>query len=92
MTDELTINKVSHFKISEIDGEFVMIDSVNGVYYQLSDVGCRIFDILDSPSTVGELVKVITSEFDVDYLTCKKDTVDFIDQMIEVGAFCLESA
>lgn len=45
--------------------EAVLFDTARGRYFTLNDVGTRIWLQLERPSTLAELVAVVSSEYDV---------------------------
>ena len=62
--------------------ECVMMSIEAGRYYGLNAVGSRIWDLLESPRTVGQLCKQICEEFEVDEQTCEAAVVTFVDDLI----------
>lgn len=68
---------------SNIDGEIVMMSIENGEYYGLDEVGSRIWELLENPVTFEQLVNTLVEEFEVDVETCKADTLEFLNQMVE---------
>lgn len=47
-------------------GEVIILGLDDSVYYGLSGAGGRIWELLQAPHTVGEIVQAITTEFDAD--------------------------
>lgn len=45
--------------------EIVILGLRDGVYYGLSDVGARIWDLVQTRRTLNEIVGVLTEEYDV---------------------------
>ena len=70
---------------ADMDGETVMMDAETGKYYNLSEVGGRIWTLTENPLTWDELVQALTSEYDVDRTQCENDIKPFMDQMIQAG-------
>lgn len=63
--------------------ECVMMSIEAGSYYGLNAVGSRIWELLESPKTVGQLCRQICEEFDVDAQTCEAAVVIFVDDLIK---------
>lgn len=70
---------------ADMDGETVMMDAETGKYYNLSEVGGRIWTLTENPLTWDELVQSLTDEYDVDRTQCENDIKPFMDQMIQTG-------
>lgn len=68
-----------------MNGETVMMDADSGKYYNLGEVGGRIWELLDTPKTLEELVEDLTGEYDVSPEQCAKDIVPFIEKMLGAG-------
>lgn len=51
---------------ADLEGEAVILNLADGVYYGLDGVGARIWELLREPRTAADLRDVITAEYDVD--------------------------
>lgn len=70
---------------AQMNGETVMMDIDTGKYYNLGDVGGRIWDILEQPMTLGELVEKLVSEYNVSAEKCAADIKPFLEKMAAAG-------
>lgn len=70
---------------AEIGGEAVMMSIENGAYFGLNPVATRIWDLIEQPKAVSELVQSITEEFDVNNTQCEADVQEFVADMIKRG-------
>ncbi len=70
---------------SDMDGETVMMSVENSEYYSLSPVGTRIWEIVEKEITYKDLISKLMSEYSVDEKTCKTDTEEFINELINKG-------
>lgn len=68
---------------NEVDGELVMMSIENGEYYGLDEIGSRIWELIETPLSVKELVTKLTEEFEVTEEECLADTLDFISELNE---------
>ena len=75
---------------ANMDGEVVMMDIMSGKYYNLGTTGGAIWNLLESPKTLDELVNALTSKYDVDRATCKAQTEEFMKTGLEHGLFFME--
>ena len=70
---------------ADMNGATVMMDIETGKYYNIGDVGGRIWELLDSPMTLSELIDALTKEYSVSDEQCEKDTVPFLSSLLERG-------
>ena len=78
LTPETVIQRKPGLLFNEIDGEIVMLSIENSEYYGLDKTGSRIWELIEKPLTMKELVAKLMDEFDVDEERCWKETSDFI--------------
>ncbi|GMK41155.1 hypothetical protein PCCS19_42110 [Paenibacillus sp. CCS19] len=66
---------------SNMNGETVMFRIESGKYFNLGQIGGRIWSLIESPKTVDAIVSELTSEFDVSEEQCETQVVDFLAQL-----------
>lgn len=79
----------SGYVFREIAGEFLVVpvtpdDGVKGMMI-LNPVSALLWQMLQSEKTVDELIKGVTSEFDVSDEEVKGDILDFLAQLDNLG-------
>ena len=67
--------------VSDMDGEKVMLSVHNGKYYNLGEVGGLIWELLDHPKSVKELVDRLTEEYDVNPVECESQVRSFLEML-----------
>lgn len=70
---------------SVLNDELVMVDAMTGKYYGLGGTGPRLWELLEQPMTVGELVDRLVAEYAVDERLCREETVRYLQQLHEAG-------
>jgi len=65
-----------------LDGEIVMMSVEKGSYYGLDPVGGRIWELLESPKLVSEVVDELLNIYDVEPDVCLRDTLAFLESLI----------
>ena len=70
---------------AEMDGDLVMMSIENGEYYGIGGVGTRIWELLDQPTTIQQLVETIKTEFDIEEDRCRVDVLSFSEKLFELG-------
>lgn len=85
MTDTTILSRREGLMTADMNGSAVMMDIMTGKYYNLGQVGGRIWEILEEPMTVAALVKKLTDEYDVSAAQCRTDILPFLDTLLERG-------
>ncbi|OFX16416.1 MAG: hypothetical protein A2033_08195 [Bacteroidetes bacterium GWA2_31_9] len=64
---------------SSLDGEIVLMSLDNSSYYGLNYTASKIWSILENPKKIEEIVKILFSEYNVDYSLCEKETLQIVN-------------
>jgi len=83
--DSTVLKRKEEILSSDMDGETVMMSVENSEYYSLSPVGTRIWEIVEKEITYKDLISQLMSEYSIDINTCKSDTEEFINELINKG-------
>ena len=67
----------------DLGGETAMLEMKEGVYYGLNEIGTVIWELIQKPITIQEVVDKILEEYEVDEETCYGDVVELLEQMLE---------
>ena len=67
--------------VSDMDGEKVMLSVHNGKYYNLGEVGGLIWELLNEPKSVNDLVDKLIEEYDVSPAECESQVRSFLDML-----------
>jgi len=89
LTDRVQRNK--ELLSTDMDGETVMMSIDNGEYYGLDRIASRIWELIEEPLKVQRLVDILTEEYQVGKDECIKDTVEFLEQLLEKNLISLNS-
>lgn len=84
LSSDTIIQRNDSVIFSDIDDQVVMMDLDSGDYFELNTVGTRIWELLETPTTVNGLVKTLLSEFDIAEDVCRPETEDFIHKMLDL--------
>ena len=84
MTSTQTLIVVADgLEAANLDGETVLLDVNSGHYFGLNEVGSRIIELVEKPTTTNEVIQVMLKEYDVEANRLEQDVAAFIQQMIE---------
>ena len=70
---------------SDIDGEIVMMSVENGKYYGMDTIGTDIWQMMENPVKISDLIDTLVEKYDVDKSTCKSDVLLFLKDLNEDG-------
>lgn len=73
-----------------LEDEAVLLDPKSGTYYALNEVGSRVWDLAADHPTLGEVVRVLLAEYEVEAATLRGDLDALLDQLVEEGLLDVE--
>ena len=85
MTDTTGLSRRSGLMAADMNGSAVMMDIMTGKYYNLGQVGGRIWELLEEPMTLSALVEKLTAEYDVSADQCRADIIPFLQKLLDSG-------
>lgn len=71
----------SNLDAVDMDGEKVMMNLERGKYYGLNSIASRIWELIDKPQLVKNLIMGLLMEYDVDEKICEKNVLTFLEKM-----------
>lgn len=91
MNVDTVVRRRSDMAHSSMGGEVIILSEQTSRYLGLEGVGARIWELLDEPRTLGELVNTLGAEYDVEEHTLLSDLRGFIveleeKRLVEVGS------
>jgi len=88
-----TVISVAEDQISGdlLDGEVVILNMNDDVYYGLDQVGGRIWNLVQDPITFGEIIQTLLEEFDVEFQQCSEDVLALLKDMLSKGLIELQN-
>ncbi|MFP4025897.1 MAG: lasso peptide biosynthesis PqqD family chaperone [Thiohalospira sp.] len=83
LTEQTIIQRNPDILASDIDGEKVMMSIQQGEYYGLGKTGSFIWDHIEKPIAIHDLVGLITEKYDVSKEQCLQDILPFLNELAE---------
>jgi hypothetical protein len=74
-----------HVMFRELDGEAVLLNLQNEMYYGLDETGTRMWQVLITSDSVQEAMDQLLEEFDVSPETLEQDMADMITELKSHG-------
>lgn len=78
-------NQVSADLSPNTTGEVVILGLKDGMYFELNEVGARIWQLIQEPRTVRSVITALLEEYDVPREQCEADVLSMAGQMIRRG-------
>ncbi|HEX2537083.1 MAG TPA: PqqD family peptide modification chaperone [Pseudolabrys sp.] len=75
---------------AKVGDELVMMSAEKGNYVGLSEVGARIWDILETPSDLEAVCARLRQEYDVAPDVCRAEVEIFLNELVKHGAIALD--
>jgi Coenzyme PQQ synthesis protein D (PqqD) len=90
-TPEQIFTQVKGNIVSNMGGEKVMLSVQQGKYYNLGEIGGRIWDLIDGEISVQQLTIKLISEYDVDHSECEEQVLSFLEQLLKENLIEIDS-
>lgn len=89
ISNETLITQIQGNIVSDMDGEKVMLSINKGKYYNLGEIGGHIWELINEPLSIEQLVERLVEEYDVQKAECENQVKDFIkmlhkEELIEI--------
>jgi hypothetical protein len=70
---------------AQVGNEVVMMSIEAGAYFGVTDVGKRIWELVEQPTTVADLCARLVREYNVGAEECEAETLAFLDDLERQG-------
>ena len=77
---------------SKVDDEIVMMNIVGGTYFGLDTTGAIIWELLEEPLSLDQLIKPLVKKFEISQNQCENDCMDFFLHMLEKKILFIKQA
>ena len=67
---------------AEADKDLVMVSITNGSYYGVSDVGRDIWEAIEQPKKIVDLIDDLCTFYDIDEASCREQTLSFLETLL----------
>lgn len=92
MNNNTVLTRRAGIMTADMNGSTVMMDIETGKYYNLGEIGGYIWELLESPMKITILIDKLTKEFNVSREQCEKDTIPFLNSLVERGLLLIIQA
>jgi len=75
---------------AKVGDELVMMSAEKGNYIGLSEVGARIWELIEKPQDVDTLCARLQNEYEVPASTCRAEVETFLNELVKHGAIAVD--
>jgi hypothetical protein len=69
----------------DLDGETAILNVKEGVYYGLDPIGAKIWNLIQKPKLLGDVIEIIYNEYDVERDRCMNDIIELMEELLNNG-------
>ena len=77
---------------AEADQDLIMVSVSTGNYYGVSDVAREIWDAIEHPKRISELVGDLIASYQIDSSLCEEQTLSFLKVLLDEGLLQVKDA
>jgi len=66
---------------AEADQDLVMVSIANGLYYAVSDVAREIWENIERPKKISDLIDHLAGTYNIDRTKCEEETLSFLEDL-----------
>ena len=70
---------------AEAGRDLVMVSITNGQYYGVSEVARQIWEAIEKPRKISDLVDDLVAAYNVDRFECEEQTLAFLESLLSEG-------
>jgi hypothetical protein len=75
---------------AKVGDELVMMSAEKGNYIGLSEVGARVWEIIETPSEFDAVCAQLVQEYEVEPDICRAEMKAFLNELVKHGAIALD--
>jgi len=85
ITTGSAVCQVEEILVGDVDGEKVMMSVEDGQYFALEPIGSRIWELIESPTRISDIVDTLVRQYDVERAACERDVLAFLEELDGAG-------
>lgn len=71
--------------VSDLNGEKVMMNIDKGEYFSLNSLGSRVWELIDTPRKINDVVNNLLEEYEVSEEECRDNVMKFFNTLNHVN-------
>ena len=81
LTLQSTIVVANDVVSCDLIDEAAILNLKTGIYYGLDPVGARIWNLIQTPRQLKEILETLLNEYDVEKNQCQQDLIELLEQL-----------
>ena len=86
----MIVRKQGDWLSAKVGDELVMMSAEKGNYIGLSEVGARIWELIETPQAIDAVCAQLQSEYDVSPEACRAEVEAFLNELVQHGAVAID--
>jgi len=86
----MLIRKQGDWLAAKVGDELVMMSAEKGNYIGLSEVGARVWELIETPKDIETVCAQLENEFEVEPEVCRAEVESFLNELVKHGAVALD--
>ena len=86
----MIIHRQGDWLSAMVGDELVMMSAEKGKYIGLSDVGVRVWELIETPNNLDDICARLEQEYDVAPERCRTEVKGFLDELAKHGAIAVD--
>ena len=91
ITSHTVLSRRTNIISSNLDTELVMMNVDRGMYYGLEEIGVQIWNMMEKPIRVADLVAQLNTRYQVESEQCEADTLEFLEELFAEDLIVIHS-
>lgn len=85
-----TISKNLELKTIDVYNEKGIMNEKTKKFFMMNEIGNRVWDLIEKPKKVSDIIKILISEYKVDYKKCEESIIRFLSNLKSVNLINIE--
>jgi Coenzyme PQQ synthesis protein D (PqqD) len=86
----MIVRKQGDWLSAKVGDELVMMSAEKGDYLGLSEVGARIWELIETPQAIDAVCARLLDEYDVTPEVCRTEVENFLTELTTHGAIAID--
>jgi hypothetical protein len=86
-----TISRAKGFVTAPVNNELMMLNVEQGAYYSLDPIAANIWELIESPAKVQDIVSILRTRYKVSLEECQAEVLTFLGKLNENGMIELDN-
>jgi coenzyme PQQ synthesis protein D (PqqD) len=82
LTLDCIVQRDPNIIAAEADQDLVMVSIATGTYYGVSDVAREIWESIEHPKKISDLIDGLTASYNIDRSSCEEQTLSFLGSLL----------